>query len=173
MESKNDVLKVENLTVSFPTEHGPFNAVDDVSFEMRKKQVLGIVGESGSGKTMTALSIMRLIPSRGRVERGRITFFGSDLLSLSGEEMRAIRGARISMIFQDPMTSLNPSMTIGEQVAEAVREHRGLSKRDALREGLKILESVGLPDASRRLSDYPHQLSGGMQQRVMIATRRY
>ena len=144
-------------------------AVDDVSFYLDGGELLGLVGESGCGKSITALSIMRLIAPPGRIVAGEIIFDGRDLLKLSNEEMRAIRGDDIAMIFQDPMTSLNPVYTVGEQIAEALRLHRKLSRQAAREGAIQAMREVSIPDPARRADDYPHQLSGGMRQRVMIA----
>lgn len=164
------VLQVKNLCTSFFTESGEVRAVDDVSFSAYAGKTLGIVGESGCGKSVTSLSLMRLIPDPpGKILSGEILYQGRNLLFLSSEEMRKIRGNEISMIFQEPMTSLNPVFTIGEQVSETIRLHQGLSRRDARSQAIQMLELVGIPSAQRRVDDYPHQLSGGMRQRVMIA----
>ena len=144
-------------------------AVDGVSFYLDGGELLGLVGESGCGKSITALSIMRLIASPGKIAGGEITFDGRNLLMLSNEEMRAIRGDDIAMIFQDPMTSLNPVYTVGEQIAEALRLHRKLSRKAARAGAIEAMQEVSIPDPARRVKDYPHQLSGGMRQRVMIA----
>jgi peptide/nickel transport system ATP-binding protein len=163
------LLAVSNLTTSFRSEHVWRPVVSDVSFEIGAGETLAIVGESGSGKSVTALSIMRLIPTvNGRIA-GRIALEGRDLIALPEEEMRAVRGNRISMIFQEPMTSLNPVLTIGFQIAEALIYHRGFGRRGAEAETLRILERVRIPAARQRLNDYPHRFSGGMRQRVMIA----
>lgn len=163
------LLTVDKLKTYFYTSEGIIRAVDDVRFNVDKGRILGIVGESGCGKSMTALSIMRLIPPPGRIISGEIIFDGHDLLKLNDEEMRGIRGDRITMIFQDPMTSLNPVFTVGEQIAEILRTHRGLKRPTALEKTESLLQRVGIPDPGRRISEYPHQLSGGMRQRVMIA----
>jgi peptide/nickel transport system ATP-binding protein/oligopeptide transport system ATP-binding protein len=161
---------VRGLKVEFGTDQGPARAVDDLSFDLRAGEVLGIVGESGSGKSVTALSIMGLLPvPPGRVVGGEILFEGSDLLKKSHTEMRKIRGGAISMIFQEPMTSLNPVFTIGDQLTEAVRWHERVSPQAARDRAIEMLNKVGIPSPERRLEDYPHQLSGGMRQRVMIA----
>jgi peptide/nickel transport system ATP-binding protein/oligopeptide transport system ATP-binding protein len=144
-------------------------AVDDVSFGIAPGELLGLVGESGCGKSMTALSIMRLIAPPGKIVAGEILFEGRDLLKFSNREMRDLRGNDIAMIFQDPMTSLNPVYTVGEQIAEALRLHRGLSRRDARKGAIDAMREVAIPDPETRADDYPHQLSGGMRQRVMIA----
>ncbi len=166
------LLCVEDLHVSFRSASGgrpPVRAVDAVSFEVRPGETLAIVGESGSGKSVTALSVLRLIPEPGRIDAGRILFEGRDLLALDQDGIRSVRGNRIAMIFQEPMSSLNPVLTIGSQVAEPLRLHRGLKRREALEQASALLGSVAIPDAGQRLSDYPHQFSGGMRQRVMIA----
>jgi len=144
-------------------------AVNSVSFEVAAGETLAIMGESGSGKSVTALSILRLIPEPGRIENGRILFEGRDLLALDEAGIRAVRGNRIAMIFQEPMSSLNPVLTIGRQVAEPLRLHRRLKRREALDQAVDLLRSVAIPDAEKRLGDYPHQFSGGMRQRAMIA----
>lgn len=165
------LLAVENLRTYFETDAGLARAVDGVSFSVYNGEVLGIVGESGSGKSVTSLSIMRLVPQPpGRIMPGsRILFRGRDLLGLSEAEMRRVRGNDIAMIFQEPMTSLNPVYPVGDQIAEAIRHHRGVGKREARARAVELLRQVGIPDAERRAADYPHQLSGGMRQRVMIA----
>jgi peptide/nickel transport system ATP-binding protein len=164
-----DLLDVRGLKTYFRTLDGVVRAVDGVDFNVKHGQTLGIVGESGSGKSVTALSVMRLLASNGYVADGQILFEGRDLLSISEEEMRRIRGNQISMIFQEPMTSLNPVYTIGDQVGEVLRIHKGLSGRSVRDRTLDMLRRVGIPAAERRMSDYPHNLSGGMRQRVMIA----
>jgi oligopeptide/dipeptide ABC transporter ATP-binding protein len=164
------LLGVRNLTTSFFTDSGRLRAVDDVSFDVQPGQTLAVVGESGCGKTVTALSIMRLIETPpGKIESGEIQFDGRDLLKLPERDMRAIRGDQISMIFQEPMTSLNPVYTVGSQVAEAVRIHRQQSRRAARERAVEMLKLVGIPSPEERVDSYPHQLSGGMRQRVMIA----
>ena len=163
------LLEVRNLRTQFPTRAGLVRAVDDVSFGIAPGELLGLVGESGCGKSMTALSIMRLIAPPGRIVAGEILFEGRDLLKLSNREMRDVRGNDIAMIFQDPMTSLNPVYTVGEQIAEALRLHRRLSRRDARKAAIDAMREVAIPDPESRADDYPHQLSGGMRQRVMIA----
>jgi oligopeptide/dipeptide ABC transporter ATP-binding protein len=166
----DDVLKIENLKTYFFTGDGVARAVDGVSLSIKKGETLGIVGESGCGKSVTALSILRLIPSPpGRIVGGKITLAGNDILSLTEIEMRDIRGKLASMIFQEPMTSLNPVFTIGTQVTEAVRIHTDMGKSAAREIAAEYLAKVGIPDARDRMSQYPHQLSGGMKQRVMIA----
>jgi peptide/nickel transport system ATP-binding protein/oligopeptide transport system ATP-binding protein len=164
------LLSVEGLTMAFPNAGGaPAYAIDGVSFSIDRGQVLGLVGESGCGKSMTALCIMRLVPSPGRITAGRIVFDGADLLTLPEPTMRAVRGARIGMIFQEPMTALNPVLTAGYQIAEALLIHQSISRRRAWQRAVELLSEVGIPEAASRARDYPHQLSGGMRQRVMIA----
>jgi peptide/nickel transport system ATP-binding protein len=163
------LLEVESLQTHFVTEDGVVRAVEGVSFSIAPGETLGLVGESGCGKSVTALSVMRLLSKNARVVGGRVRFDGTDLLALSEAEMRAIRGNRIAMIFQEPMTSLNPVHTIGEQIGEAVRIHQGLRSRAALARAADMLRVVRIPDAPRRLRDYPHHFSGGMRQRAMIA----
>jgi peptide/nickel transport system ATP-binding protein len=164
------VLEVKGLQTVFFTNSGLFKAVDDVSFSVRRGETLAIVGESGCGKSVTALSVMRLVPDPpGRIVGGSITLEGVDLLGLDEERMRQIRGNRISMIFQEPMTSLNPVMRIGDQITEAVRLHRPMSRQLAWNQAVEMLRLVRIPVPERRALDYPHQLSGGMRQRAMIA----
>ncbi|MDM7945985.1 ABC transporter ATP-binding protein [Oceanibaculum nanhaiense] len=164
------ILKVRDLKTHFFTQDGVVRAVDGVSFEVSQGETLAIVGESGCGKSVTSLSILRLIQAEtGRIVEGSIEFEGRDLVKLSEDEMRAIRGHEISMIFQEPMTSLNPVLTIGTQIAENVVRHMHVSWKQGLDRAQEMLELVGIADARRRLSEYPHQLSGGMRQRVMIA----
>ena len=168
MEEK--VLVVKGLRTVFFTSSGLFKAVDDVSFSVRRGETLAIVGESGCGKSVTALSVMRLVPDPpGRIVGGSIMLEGTDLLGLDESEMRAIRGNRISMIFQEPMTSLNPVMRIGDQITEAVRLHRQMSRKEATAKAVEMLRLVKIPEPERRAQEYPHQLSGGMRQRAMIA----
>ena len=164
------ILEVENLSVSFVTDSGRASVVEEVSFVIQPGETVGLVGESGCGKSVTAMSIMRLIPSPpSHVEGGRILFQGEDLLALDNGEMRAVRGDRIGMIFQEPMTSLNPTFSIGYQIAEVFRIHRAMGKAEAWRESADILGMVGIGAAERRLHQYPHELSGGLRQRAMIA----
>jgi oligopeptide/dipeptide ABC transporter ATP-binding protein len=164
------VLEVEDLRTEFRTPAGPVRAVDGVSFTVRGGETLCIVGESGCGKSVTSLSILRLVPDPpGRIVGGRVRFGGRDLLALPESEMERIRGNEISMIFQEPMTSLNPLHTVGRQVSEAIALHAGLSRREARAKAVEMLRGVSIPDPERRASAYPHQLSGGMRQRVMIA----
>jgi peptide/nickel transport system ATP-binding protein len=164
------VLEVKGLQTVFFTSSGLFRAVDDVSFQVRRGETLAIVGESGCGKSVTALSIMRLVPDPpGRIVGGSIVLEGTDLLGLDEDRMREIRGNRISMIFQEPMTSLNPVMRIGDQITEAVRLHRAMTAKAAWEQAVKMLRLVRIPEPERRAIEYPHQLSGGMRQRAMIA----
>jgi len=163
------LLAVEHLTTVFDTGRGAPAAVDGVSFEIRAGETLGLVGESGSGKSITALSIMRLVPPPGRIAGGRILFQGRDLLALAERDMRAVRGAGISLIFQEPMSALNPVFTVGDQVAEALAVHGRAKGRAARARAVELLDAVRIPDAAARARDYPHQLSGGMRQRVLIA----
>jgi oligopeptide transport system ATP-binding protein len=169
-DPRNVLLRVADLRAEFFTENGIVRAVRGVSFDLREGEVLGIVGESGCGKSVTALSVMRLLPTpAGRIVGGRVEFDGRDLLGLSTGEMRRVRGNEIGMVFQDPMSSLNPALTIGLQIAEVLQLHRGLSRRAAAARAVELLELVGMPDASAQVGRYPHQLSGGMRQRTMIA----
>lgn len=164
------LLVVDDLVTAFHTDEGSVRAVDGVSFELPEGETLGIVGESGCGKSVTSLSIMGLVPDPpGVIERGRITFEGTDLVSLPEREMRKLRGNRISMIFQEPMTSLNPVHRVGRQIAESLRLHRGLSKSAARDRAIELLDLVGIPSPASRVDAYPHELSGGMRQRVVIA----
>ena len=164
------VLEINDLQTHFHTRDGVVRAVDGVSLSIARGETLGLVGESGCGKSVTALSVMRLVPpATGRIAAGSIRFAGRELLTLSSPEMRAIRGNRISMIFQEPMTSLNPVMKVGRQIAETVALHQKLPRRAAFDHAIEMLALVKIPDAARRASEYPHQLSGGMRQRVMIA----
>jgi len=164
------LLEVVDLKTYFHTDQGLVRAVDGVSFQVNRGKTLGIVGESGCGKSVASLSILRLIPSPpGRIEGGRILFKGQDLLELSEGRMRKIRGNEISMVFQEPMTSLNPVFTCGDQIVEAITLHQGLTKRKAKARAVEMLKLVGIPSPEERVDEYPHQLSGGMRQRVMIA----
>ena len=163
------LLNVRNLQTHFPTRAGLVRAVNDVSFHIDEGELLGLVGESGCGKSITALSVMRLIAPPGKIAAGSIEFKGEELTTATDERMREIRGNDIAMIFQDPMTSLNPVYTVGEQIAEALRLHRKLNKKDAWDAAIAAMKEVSIPSPERRVSDYPHQLSGGMRQRVMIA----
>ncbi len=165
-----NLLDVRNLHTSFYTDEGIVKAVHDVSFSLEQGEVLGVVGESGCGKSVTALSIMGLIASpQGRIIQGQIYFEGQDLLTLSEQEMQEIRGNRIAMIFQEPMTSLNPVYTIGNQIMEAITLHQHLRKKEARKKAIEMLHAVGIPNPEQRVDEYPHQLSGGMRQRAMIA----
>jgi peptide/nickel transport system ATP-binding protein/oligopeptide transport system ATP-binding protein len=164
------LLEVNGLKTYFYTDRGVVKAVDGVSFELNEGETLGIVGESGSGKSVTSESIMRLVPNPpGKIVDGEIIFEGQDLLKKSDKEMRKIRGNEISMIFQEPMTSLNPVYTVGDQIAEAIQLHQGLDKKEALDQAVEMLKKVGIPSPEQRVHEHPHQLSGGMRQRVMIA----
>ncbi|MDZ7800607.1 MAG: ABC transporter ATP-binding protein [Trueperaceae bacterium] len=170
MPSSDRLLDVRGLKTYFDTDEGTVKAVDGVSFHLDRGETLGVVGESGSGKSVTSLSTMRLIPQPpGRFAEGEIMFEGEDLLKKSERQMRKIRGNEISMIFQEPMTSLNPVYTVGDQIAEAIVLHQGKTKRQAMKSATDMLELVGIPEPAKRVRNYPHQLSGGMRQRVMIA----
>ena len=164
-----DLLEIADLSTHFFTHGGELRAVDNLHLKLGAGRVLGLVGESGCGKTMTALSILNLVPPPGRIVSGTIHFEGRDLLSLSDEEMRQIRGRKISMIFQEPMTALNPVFTVGNQIAEVITTHQKRTKKQAEEAAVDLLRSVGIPSPEKRVSEYPHQLSGGMRQRVMIA----
>jgi peptide/nickel transport system ATP-binding protein len=164
------IFEVRDLRTHFETERGVVRAVDGVDITVGSGQTLGVVGESGCGKTVLALSILRLVPSPpGRIVGGSVMLDGRDLLALSEEEMRRVRGKEISMIFQEPMTSLNPVLRVGEQIAEAIRLHQGLGRREAIAHSVEMLRKVGIPSPETRVRNYPHQMSGGMRQRVMIA----
>ena len=164
------LFEIKNLKTFFHTEAGTVKAVNDVSFDIYKGEVLGIVGESGSGKSVTSLSINRLIPNPpGEIVSGKIIYDGKNLLDLTYEEMREYRGRHISMIFQEPMTSLNPVLRVGVQMNEVLVEHDGISEEEATKKSIKMLDAVGIPEPERRINDYPHQFSGGMRQRIMIA----
>jgi peptide/nickel transport system ATP-binding protein len=168
--SQNILLRIENLAVDFKTDDGTVNAVKNISFHIPKGKTVGLVGESGSGKSVTSLAIMRLIPNPpGKITNGSCFFEGKDLLKLSESEMRQVRGNKISMIFQEPMTSLNPVFTIGDQIAETLILHQRLNKKQALAKSLSLLDQVGIPHPEERINSYPHELSGGQRQRVMIA----
>jgi peptide/nickel transport system ATP-binding protein/oligopeptide transport system ATP-binding protein len=170
MDDHGNLLDVQGLKTYFHTFDGIARAVDDVSFDLNKGETLGIVGESGSGKSVTALSIMRLIPEPlGKIVHGRVLLNGNDLLKIPMNDMRDIMGNRISMIFQEPMTSLNPLFTVGDQISEMVIRHMNLSKKESWNRSVEMLEKVQIPSPEKRAHDYPHQLSGGMRQRVMIA----
>jgi oligopeptide/dipeptide ABC transporter ATP-binding protein len=169
MDSLSNVLEVRKLKTYFFTEEGIVKAVDDVSFSVPKGQTLGLVGESGCGKSVTAMSITRLISPPGRIVGGEILLKGRNIAALSEPEMRGVRGAQISMIFQEPMTALNPVLEVGFQIAEAVLAHEKVSKREAWSRAVEAMKAVAIPDPEKRARDYPHQLSGGMRQRIMIA----
>ncbi len=163
------LLSVEGLQTHFETGQGVLRAVDGVSFSIERGEVLGLVGESGCGKSVTSLSIMRLVPPPGRVAAGRVLFEGEDLLAKDAEAMRRVRGARIAMVFQEPMTSLNPVFSIGDQIASAILAHSGAGRREAWQRTVEMLDLVQIPFARQRVRDFPHQLSGGLRQRAMIA----
>ena len=167
--SNNEILSVENLTIQFAGYDRSVVAVNDLSFSVAAGETLGIVGESGCGKSVTSLAIMRLLSKTARVKSGRIQFGGRDLLTLSEKEMRRLRGNKLSMIFQEPMTSLNPVFTVGRQISESIELHQSKSRSQALKDAQQLLELVQVSDPAKRLSNYPHELSGGMRQRVMIA----
>jgi oligopeptide transport system ATP-binding protein len=163
------LLEVKDLKTYFKTREGEVHAVDGVSFTLEAGKMLGIVGESGCGKSVTVLSIMGLVQPPGRVVEGTAFFQGRDLLKLKGRQLEDVRGDEIGMIFQDPMTSLNPTLTIGTQITETLRRHEGMSRKQAEKRAVELLEEVQIPNAARRLDDYPHRYSGGMRQRVMLA----
>ena len=163
------LVSIKNLHVRFQTYAGRVHAVNGVSLDIKRGEIFGLVGETGCGKSVTGLSLLRLVPPPGEIATGRITFDGQDILSLSEQEMQDIRGARISMIFQDPAASLNPVFTVGEQIELVIRQHQSVTRRVARQRALEMLETVGLPDPPQIIQAYPHELSGGMQQRVMIA----
>jgi len=166
----DNLLEIKNLTTRFYTEEGVVQAVNGISYSMKEGETLGVVGESGCGKSVHALSILQLIPiSPGKIEKGEVWFDGRDLLKLNESDMRLLRGCDIAMVFQDPMTSLNPVFTIGEQITEALELHQGLDAVTAKDRAADLLDMVGIPDAKRRIEDYPHQFSGGMRQRAMLA----
>ena len=168
--SSERLLELRNLTTRFDTEEGVVHAVNDVSYTLEEGETLGVVGESGCGKSVHALSIMRLIPMPpGRIEKGEVFLIGDDLLKKSEKEMQLVRGAQIAMIFQDPMTSLNPVRTVGYQIMEALKHHLAMNDREARERTAELLSLVGIPEAAQRVDDYPHQFSGGMRQRAMIA----
>ncbi len=165
----DNILEVRHLSTQFFTRAGPVKAADDISFEIKTGSTLALVGESGSGKSVTSLSIMRLVPPPGKITAGEIVFGGQDLIKLGDERMRRLRGREVAMIFQDPMTSLNPVYTVGDQIAEALELHEHLPRKQAWTKTVEMMKRVQIPDAEKRARDYPHQLSGGMRQRVMIA----
>ncbi len=164
-----DLLDIQGLSTHFFTRAGVVKAIDNLSIRLQKGRVLGLVGESGCGKTVTALSILNLVPYPGKIVAGKIVFEGTDLVGLSPDELRAVRGARISMVFQEPMTALNPVFTVGSQIAEVLTAHRSITKKEALAAATGLLQAVGIPSPEKRVREYPHQLSGGMRQRVVIA----
>ncbi len=165
-----NVLEVDDLVTRFHTADGVVHAVNGVSFDVEEGETLAIVGESGSGKSVTMLSLLQLIPSPpGKIVGGKTNFMGEDLLRMSADEIRHVRGARIGMVFQDPMTSLNPVLTVGRQLTEPLEVHMGMDRAQARERAVELLRLVGIPSAEARLDDYPHQFSGGMRQRVMIA----
>jgi oligopeptide transport system ATP-binding protein len=166
---REPILSVEDLHVEFWTSRGTVHAVNGISFDIAPRETLGIVGESGSGKSVTSLALLGILPRAGRVPTGRADFDGRDLLKLTDEELRKIRGREIAMIFQDPMTSLNPVLTVGRQIREALETHFGMEEAPANARAVDLLDQVGIPGARQRLNDYPHQFSGGMRQRAMIA----
>ena len=168
--SSNDLIKIENLSVEFRTDDGMVKAVKNISFNIPRGKTVGLVGESGSGKSVSSLAIMRLIPNPpGKITSGKILFDGQDLLKLSEPQMRKVRGNRISMIFQEPMTSLNPVFTVGDQICETLMLHQKLSKTAAMAKAVELLDQVGIPNPTERIKSYPHEMSGGQRQRVMIA----
>jgi len=164
-----DLLQIKNLTTAFPGEDRLLKAVDGVSFSLQKGEVLCLVGESGCGKSMTALSILRLVPPPGSIIGGEVLFDGRDLMTMEAEEIRLIRGDRISMVFQEPMSALNPVFSLGDQVSEVLRVHKNMNREEANLKAVELLGRVGIPDPERRSGEYPHQMSGGMQQRALIA----
>ena len=170
MSTQPSILQVENIVTRFRTQDGLVHAVNGISFDLKKGELLGIVGESGSGKSVTMMSLLKLLPMPpAEIVSGKAHFEGQDLIQLDTKQLRKIRGGKIGFIFQDPMTSLNPVLTVGYQLAEPMREHLGMSRKKARKRSAELLELVGIPMAENRLNDYPHQFSGGMRQRVMIA----
>ncbi len=170
MLSQTSILKVENIVTRFRTQEGQVHAVNGISFDLKKGELLGVVGESGSGKSVTMMSLLKLLPMPpAEIVSGEANFDGHDLLKMDLEELRKIRGGKIGFIFQDPMTSLNPVLTIEYQLIEPMREHLGMNRSDARRRAIELLEMVGIPEAKNRINDFPHHFSGGMRQRVMIA----
>ncbi|NBT33628.1 MAG: ABC transporter ATP-binding protein, partial [Rhodobacteraceae bacterium] len=169
-EGAATVLSVQDLKTVFRIRGGEVHAVNDVSFDVKAGELLGVVGESGSGKSVTMMSLLGLLPSPpAEIRGGKVLFDGKDLLKVDAETLRSVRGGKIGFVFQDPMTSLNPVFNVGMQIMEPLRKHMGLDKAAAAKRAVELLELVGIPDAERRLKDYPHQFSGGMRQRVMIA----
>ncbi len=170
MSQRNTLLSIKNLSVEFQTVEGTVHAINELNYSLDEGETLGIVGESGSGKSVSSLGIMKLIPNPpGKIVNGEIVYNGKDLVKISEKEMEKIRGDEISMIFQEPMTSLNPIITCGKQIAESLRLHRGLHKKEAMKEAIEIMRAVGIANPGKRVNEYPHQMSGGMRQRVMIA----
>jgi oligopeptide/dipeptide ABC transporter ATP-binding protein len=169
VDDRGRLLSVEDLRVEFWTQRGTIHAVNGITFDIRPGETLGIVGESGCGKSVTALALLGILPRAGRVSTGSAIFGGRDLIQLSDSDMRDIRGRQIAMIFQDPMTSLNPVLTIGRQLREALETHFDMKKKEAVQRSAELLDRVGIPSANQRIRDYPHQFSGGMRQRAMIA----
>jgi len=165
----NSLLEVKDLSLEFKTERGTLKALNNISFDVRTREIFGLVGETGCGKTVTGLSILRLLPRSARITNGEIIFWDKNLLSIPNSEMESIRGGDIAMIFQDPSSSLNPVFTIGSQMVRVLRQHKGMNRKTANERAAQMLTAVGLPDVKRMLAAYPHQLSGGQQQRVMIA----
>ena len=165
----NNILEVKNLRTSFFTHVGEVKAIRGVGFHLKKGEAIGIVGESGSGKSVTSMSIMKLIQDPGKIVDGEIIFKGKNLVDFSQKEMQKIRGNEIAMIFQDPMTSLNPVFTIGNQIIEVIRKHKKMSKKEARKKAIEMLTLVGIPSPNKRVDQYPHEFSGGMRQRAMIA----
>ena len=163
------ILEVKDLEISFDTYAGKVRAIRGVNFHLNKGETLAIVGESGSGKSVTTRSIMRLLSSNANIDAGQILFKGNDIVGKSEREMQKIRGKEIAMIFQDPMTSLDPTMPIGKQVAESLRKHNKVSKKEGQKAALELLKLVGIPEAEKRINSYPHQFSGGQRQRIVIA----
>lgn len=166
----SSILRVRNLSVEFKTEEGRFHAIEDINFDLEEQKTLALVGESGSGKSVTSLAIMQLIAENGRITSGEIFIEDEDILKMSPRDIQhKILGKKISMIFQEPMTALNPILTVGDQITESILEHQGVSKKEAYQTALATLKDVGIPSPERRIKQYPHELSGGMRQRVMIA----
>ncbi|MCT0222903.1 ABC transporter ATP-binding protein, partial [Lactiplantibacillus plantarum] len=169
MEKPENVIEVRNLEINFHTYAGEVKAIRDVSFDLRKGETLAIVGESGSGKSVTTRSLMGLLAPNAEIKRGSIMFHGEDIIKKSEKDMQHIRGKDIAMIFQDPMTSLDPTMRIGMQIAEPLMKHKGLKKKEAIAQALEMLKLVGITNPEGRINDYPYQFSGGMRQRIVIA----
>ena len=165
----DSLLEIKHLTTSIGTADNKVNVVDDVSFNIKRGETFVLLGESGSGKSITALSIMRLLPTAAKISSGEVILKGQNLFQLPESKMRDIRGANIGMIFQEPQTSLNPVMTAGQQISETLSRHKGLSKKQCIKRSIELLDAVGIPEPDRRINEYPHQFSGGMMQRIMIA----